>query len=157
MAGPSLPFLELLTREGFAESKAWHRALRLYHTHAANAGRRGVSFKLNFLEWLTIWLSSGHWADRGRLKHQYCMSRHKDSGGYEASNVEIVLRTTNDVERHMLRFGRTSPTAKLSVETVNAIKRDFRNGVRNRDVAIKYAISPGHASQIKHGIAWGWL
>ena len=137
MAGPTLP----LSKEMLSDVKStddWYRALRLYRNHVANSRRRGIPFRLSFIDWLCIWLDSGHWPERGRLRNQYCMSRDKDMGAYEIGNVSIVLRTTNDHERQMLRGGKRSPTAKLLEETVRQIKADINGGMRNKDIAAKY-------------------
>jgi hypothetical protein len=80
-----------------------------YLAHAQNTLTRTnwqdktpILFKLTFNEWLDIWIASGHLKDRGRRKHQYCMSRKNDYGNYEVGNVEIVQNTENYATRTRL-------------------------------------------------------
>lgn len=54
-----------------------------------------ILFKLKFREWLDIWIASGHFAERGRGKGKYCMSRYNDIGHYETGNVFIQLHSSN--------------------------------------------------------------
>lgn len=51
--------------------------------------------KLTFEEWFEIWVSSGHWMDRGVHKGQYVMSRKNDLGSYEVGNVFIQRTEQN--------------------------------------------------------------
>lgn len=61
-----------------------------------NAARvRGIEFLLTFDEWLKIWMDSGHLHERGRRRHQYCMSRRGDAGAYVVGNVDIKTVAEN--------------------------------------------------------------
>lgn len=57
-----------------------------------------IKMLLTFDEWLDIWLSSGHWHERGNKRGQYVMSRYNDIGHYEIGNVEIKTGTDNQIE-----------------------------------------------------------
>jgi hypothetical protein len=61
------------------------------------AGNR-IEFHLSFKEWLDIWLSSGHFRERGKRKGQYCMSRRGDIGHYAIGNVFIQPTAKNIAE-----------------------------------------------------------
>lgn len=73
-------------------------ALYAYGNQKRNATRRGKAFELTFAEWLYIWLVSGHWDERGKQGHQYCMSRRGDVGSYEVGNVFIQTNRENLVQ-----------------------------------------------------------
>ena len=71
------------------------KAKLAYQMQKKRAKRRGILFLLTFEEWLDIWVSSGHWEQRGRGADKYCMSRVGDLGGYEVGNVFIQLHSDN--------------------------------------------------------------
>jgi hypothetical protein len=98
-----------------------HRMILLrqyWHFQKNAARRRGVEFLLTFEEWFKIWNDSGHLQEKGRLKHQYCMSRHGDKGPYAVGNVEIITNAENKARQIHPWIGRkhTDATrAKLAV------------------------------------------
>lgn len=51
-------------------------------------------------------------------------------------------------------FGEEHGNAKLSNETVSNIKRDLLNGIRNKDVCLKYRLDKRLVSQIKLEKSW---
>lgn len=57
-----------------------------------------IEMRLTFEQWLDIWLSSGHWHERGCRRGQYVMSRYNDIGHYEIGNVEIKTMIENQAE-----------------------------------------------------------
>lgn len=69
-----------------------------YSVHKACAKRRGIAFELTFEEWLTIWVNSGHFEERGRGANQYHMARHGDLGPYTVGNVKIITASRNTAE-----------------------------------------------------------
>jgi transposase len=73
------------------EMNKWRSAglVYAYKNQRSAAKCRGISWGLNFAQWLDVWLTSGKLEQRGRGKGKYCMSRIKDSGGYEIGNVHI--------------------------------------------------------------------
>lgn len=77
--------------------KARQQYLSQYHTCKTKKDRLGnkVDMKLTFEEWLTIWLESGKYEQRGRQLDQYCMCRKDDIGHYEIGNVFIELSSVN--------------------------------------------------------------
>jgi len=82
------------------DRRYWKTPRGQYCRHKANAKRRGVPFKLTFVEWMTIWMESGKWPQRGNKKGQYCMGRRNDMGAYEMGNVAIVLHEQNTRTRN---------------------------------------------------------
>jgi hypothetical protein len=63
-----------------------------------NAQSRGIPFRLNLKQWVTVWQASGKLDQRGRGKGCYCMSRIKDDGAYELGNVHIQSNSENGRE-----------------------------------------------------------
>jgi hypothetical protein len=68
--------------------------------------RRNIPFMLTLDEWLAIWLTSGHWPQRGRRRGQYHMARKGDVGPYAVGNVDII---TGDQNRSEAMKGRKLP------------------------------------------------
>ena len=156
----------LFESNGLVSVDSWSTAIRLFTNHVSNSKRRGIPFRFTFMEWLLVWLLSGHWPERGRLKHNYCMSRRKDMGAYEQGNVDITLRTINDKEREALKDraqslrnrGSNNWSARLTENQVLEIKslismRTMKQG----QIAKLYKIDPREVSKIKHGFSWNWL
>lgn len=71
------------------------RTESLYKNQGYGAKTRGIEWKLTYEQWLNIWTQSGHLAERGRKKGQYCMSRYGDTGAYEVGNVFIQTHGAN--------------------------------------------------------------
>lgn len=65
----------------------------LHQRHSA--AKRGIEWHMTFAEWVSVWVSSGKWDQRGRGKGCYCMARHGDAGPYKIGNVSIQLIETN--------------------------------------------------------------
>ena len=76
------------------------KAKEAYKKQRIHAIDRGIEFLLTFDEWLAIWISSGHWEERGRGKDKYCMSRIGDLGAYEIGNVFIQPFEQNVRDAH---------------------------------------------------------
>lgn len=66
-----------------------------YWQQINNAKRRGIEFNMSYEEWLYVWLSSGHFDQRGKGRNKYVMARHGDTGPYEIGNVKIVTNYVN--------------------------------------------------------------
>lgn len=54
-----------------------------------------VELRLSYEEFRDIWLSSGHWEERGKGRGKYVLSRTDDRGHYELGNVFVQLHTAN--------------------------------------------------------------
>ncbi|MEJ7929864.1 hypothetical protein WG922_07760 [Ramlibacter sp. AN1015] len=63
------------------------KSRQAYGDHKRSAKRKGNAFLLTPAEWEWLWLSSGHWHERGKRRGQYVMSRRGDQGAYEVGNV----------------------------------------------------------------------
>jgi hypothetical protein len=74
------------------------KAKKAYWTQKYNALNRGLVMELTFEEWYDIWITSGHWEQRGRNADNYCMCRKGDKGNYSLGNVYIdtIAANTND-------------------------------------------------------------
>lgn len=77
---------------------AMESMFRAFERQRQNSRTRGIVWKLTFGQWFAVWQASGKLHLRGRGKGRYCMSRHRDEGGYELGNVHIQLCTTNSSE-----------------------------------------------------------
>jgi len=65
-----------------------------YTSQRRDAGRRGIEWKITLIEWWHVWVSSGHWAERGPGQG-YVMCRFGDTGPYAANNVYIATNPQN--------------------------------------------------------------
>ena len=74
------------------------KARERFYAHRGNAKRRNIPFLMSFEEWITVWLSSGHYHEIGRARGKYCMARFGDFGAYEVGNVRIITSTANIIE-----------------------------------------------------------
>lgn len=72
-------------------AKAKHK----FYGHRYHAKKRNVAFLLTFDEWITIWINSGHWNERGLGARKYCMCRIDDIGPYAVGNVFIDTNSKN--------------------------------------------------------------
>jgi hypothetical protein len=91
---------------------------RAYFDQRGNAAKRGVGFDMSFDEWLTVWESSGHLAERGCRKGQYAMSRIGDVGPYSVSNVFIQLHADNVKD-----FRNATPNHQVGVKKSDACRK----------------------------------
>lgn len=131
---------------------------------------RGIDFLISFEDWLDLWISSGHWEQRGRNKGQYCMSRVGDIGPYQVGNVFIQSNSqnskdvwtgrkhSNEAKAKMKQTLATPETkakmtgdghyrAKLTKEQVDII---FNSPLKQRELAEIYSISQAMISRIKN-------
>lgn len=82
---------------GFTEKEmkfAWGKYMR----QTRQCQYREPDMKMTFDEWITMWVESGHWEERGRSRGNYCMSRYGDKGDYEVGNCYINLHSENSKE-----------------------------------------------------------
>lgn len=66
------------------------RPVTTFVNQRLSAKNRGVQWDLGLWEWWQIWDQSGHWLQRGRHAHAYCMCRKGDVGPYAVGNVFIA-------------------------------------------------------------------
>lgn len=79
-------------------SKEMQDAMRKYVQHRAHSKGRNIKLELTFDEWISIWVESGHWAERGYRHGQYVMSRYGDEGNYSIGNVFIQTAGENSAQ-----------------------------------------------------------
>lgn len=106
------------------DKKLW----RAFQKHRVNAKFRNIEFLLSYVEWLKIWVDSGHLPERGKDKCQYVMARLGDSGAYVTGNVKIITGSENSREhRHTLetrtQIGNSGRGQKRTKKTRANIKR----------------------------------
>lgn len=97
------------------------RAYRLQRHHSK---QRNIPFLLTFEEWSALWVESGKWEQRGRLKGQYVMARFGDQGAYEVGNVRICLAEENRAERN--RNYPNLEIARIGAEFWSAASDEYR-------------------------------
>jgi len=73
-------------------------AKKRYLQQKYNAGSRNIGWDISFEDWYRIWDESGKWAQRGKGKGKYVMSRHNDIGPYAVGNVTIKTQEENSHE-----------------------------------------------------------
>lgn len=66
-----------------------------YCQHRSRSRQCKIPFILTFLEWLKIWIDSGHLENRGRFRGGYVMARFSDQGAYKVGNVSIISHAEN--------------------------------------------------------------
>lgn len=84
-------------------SVSYEEAIRLKHCYRvqkADAKRRGIDFIISFVDWMTVWASSGKLKLRGRCDGQFVMARRGDRGPYSVENVVIITANKNTSDRH---------------------------------------------------------
>lgn len=69
-----------------------------YREQERSAAYRGIGWKFNLAEWISVWQKSGVAFNRGRGKDKYCMSRIDDKGPYSVDNVRVVTNAQNNRE-----------------------------------------------------------
>lgn len=83
--------------------------IRAFEQQRKSARNRGIVWKLTFGEWFAVWQASGKLHLRGRGKGRYCMSRHRDEGGYELCNVHVQTTQENSREAVAQWVGKSKP------------------------------------------------
>lgn len=76
--------------------------VRRFIEQKRNAKERGVGWELNLWQWWSLWLTSGHWENRGRGEG-YAMCRLNDAGPYAPDNVYIATNRENIQDYYVRR------------------------------------------------------
>src|SRR5262249_46059985 len=77
--------------------------LQRFLQQRSQAKQRGIPWQLEYWQWLEIWQTSGHLAERGRRKGEFQMCRPGDIGPYASSNVRIDRMEINASEAQMTK------------------------------------------------------
>lgn len=88
---------------------------RKYLMQKKQAGRRGISWEMTYIQWIKIWLESGHWYERGKKRGQYQMARFGDKGPYSPDNVKIITGKENIQEAHLGKKLSNETRSKVSL------------------------------------------
>jgi len=106
--------------------KAWkqysHQKSSCMNKDKRDAAGLPVEMRMDFQEWLQIWISSGKYHLRGCRKGQFVMARKDDLGHYEIDNVDIIPHAENvsfarSGEKHH-HFGKTVEHASFKGTTI---------------------------------------
>jgi hypothetical protein len=90
-----------------------HKQFRVWGQQKNQAQWRGESWHLDFETWLAVWELSGQWANRGRERGTYCMSRVDWEGSWSQDNVAIVTREAHAKMQGQARsLGIANPLAR---------------------------------------------
>lgn len=116
--------------------KELKQARRKWKTQEYNAIARGVLFEITFEDWLSVWLESGHWYERGKGNGAYCMCRKGDTGPYSKDNVRIDTIENNSIEAHKGRIPSVDTRVKMS-----EWQKGKRKGPYSEDVKVKMRTS----------------
>ena len=60
---------------------------KAFNSQKQSAKKRGIEFDLTFDQWISWWMSTGHFEDRGKTVGKYQMCRFNDSGAYDLNNI----------------------------------------------------------------------
>ncbi len=128
-------------------------------SHKRRTDRNGnlIEFRLSFEQWLDIWMASGKWHKRGRLKGCYCMSRHNDIGHYEVGNVKIITHSENVSEamKGINSWGENNPKSKLTEKDIRDIRALYSTGNSSRSkLAEKYNVSCSTIYRVLYRHTW---
>jgi hypothetical protein len=126
-----------------------------FHQHKYSAKIRGIEFLFSFEEWLTTWLESSHFEERGQGAGKFCMARKGDVGPYSKENVRIITNAENLAER-VLPKGEFVHNSKLSTKDVLFI-RENEGIIARKDLAIRFDIRHDHVRDIQKRKSWAWL
>lgn len=69
-----------------------HKKYRVFIQQRNQAQWRSEGWTISFAEWKRMWAESGQWANRGREKGCYCMTRLDWSLPWTVDNTRIVTR-----------------------------------------------------------------
>lgn len=84
---------DILSYYSKTEISKYRTAYRYQKSCAKN--HRGIPWNITFIEWLTVWHTSGFLHLRGKVRGCYQMSRVGDRGAYEVGNVFIQSQGDN--------------------------------------------------------------
>jgi hypothetical protein len=113
--------------------------------HAAK--QRGIPFRLTFDEWLSWWLETGRYHERGNRRGQYVMGRIGDRGAYELGNIIWLLAQRNCADPHYGAAG----NAKLTEEQVLYIRK---SQLTARELASMFGVDYSSILLAKNGSTW---
>lgn len=126
------------------------QAKQKYNSQKQTSSKRNIDWLFTFDTWIQLWVDSGHWADRGKTKGKYCMSRFADQGPYSADNVFIQQASANVKDAGAWNKGVTykAPNiskalkeyaAKVGAEHFRAMNANRKNKARSPETKLKMA------------------
>ena len=128
------------------------KAKHAFQMQKCAARTRKIVWAITFEEWWGVWQKSGKYAERGRGRGKYQMSRVGDVGPYSVENVRIITSDANLAEREAMP-GELNGMAKLTEDDVLAIRA--AEGVLSRtEVATHFGINYWHVRDIQKRHVW---
>jgi hypothetical protein len=126
-----------------------HKAFIRWREQRYNSEHRGIAFELSLADWLSIWIGSGHYRQRGRCRGDFVMSRPGDKGSYSVRNVAIVPVEANIVE------GAGHPCAPSTRAKIAKRLKGNKNGVGHRhNAASRKKMSKAARARAQEGSTW---
>ncbi len=137
---------------------------QLYRAHKKRAKGRNILWGITYVQWIRIWLESGHWHERGRLKGQYVMARFGDKGPYAPWNVKIITcgenvaeagrkrRHTDQFKTKMSRIMRGNTYGRFNKGRIGGMYGKKHNAETKRKMSI-IKMGNNHTVGIKNGSA----
>lgn len=111
-----------------------------------------IEMRLTFEEWINIWLSSGHWHERGNKKGCWLMSRYNDLGHYEVGNVEIKTKEANSIETCKSSHWQTNITVARQQASQDPVSRaNKKRAAQKRSATNSWKVNHKIANQKAHG------
>lgn len=119
-----------LSKEQIKQAKLKYQDYRANCRKRINKFNLTIEFRLTYDEWIDIWLTSGHWHERGMARNQYVMSLINNKGNYEVGNLQInlgkdaTLKSINSPEyqasrQAMLRSPEYQANQKIAMEKLH--------------------------------------
>jgi hypothetical protein len=87
-----------LTKEQIRKAKDQYKWQKWYSSTRKDKLGNPIGWELTFESWITVWIESGHYFERGNYKGQYVMARFNDIGPYSLDNIKIITADENKSE-----------------------------------------------------------
>lgn len=120
---------------------------KAYDDHRRHALDRGIGWQISYEEWLELWLESGKWPQRGKVKGKYQMCRYGDTGPYNIKNCYIGTVEQNQEDK-----------AKIDIRAINSIVFEYLSSNKTQyEVAKEFDVDQSYVSRLvnqhrrKHG------
>jgi predicted XRE-type DNA-binding protein len=111
---------------------------KAYDDHRRHAMDRGIGWQMPYEDWLEMWLESGKWSQRGKVKGKYQMCRYGDTGPYNSKNCYIGSVEQNQEDR-----------SQIDIQTVKAIVFEYLSTNKSQyEVAKEFDVDQSYVSRL---------